>query len=326
MLVLTASEVRELLDLDRLVDSLAAAMIDLSHGRMSMPPRVAAEVADRHGMLAAMPAFLPSANALVTKLVTLFPDNRDQPTHQAMIGCFDPQTGTPLAIMDGTYITAVRTAAGSALATRLLARSTAEVVSIIGSGVQARTHARMMFRLPGVRRIQLAARDPDKRELLAAELVADGIQTSPAANIERAVRSADIVCLTTHSPEPVLRRDWLQPGTHINSVGYNTGGSGEVDSGTIRDALIAVESRAAVLAAPPFGSVEIRSAVDTGALSEHDLVEIGELGTGHAKGRTDDGQLTLYKSVGIAAQDAAAAALVLAAAAATESGQRVLLS
>jgi ornithine cyclodeaminase/alanine dehydrogenase-like protein (mu-crystallin family) len=326
MLVLTAADVRELLDLDRLVDTLGVAMIDLSDGRVSMPPRVAAEVAGRHGMLATMPAFLPSANALVTKLVTLFPDNRDRPTHQAVIGCFDPETGTPLALMDGTYITAARTAAGSALATRLLACSTTAVVSVIGSGVQARAHARAMSRLPGVRRIQLAARDPDKRDLLLAQLAGDGVETSPAGDIEQAVRSADIVCLTTHSPEPVLHRDWLQPGTHINSVGYNTNGSGEVDLATIRDALIAVESRAAVLAAPPSGSVEIRSALDAGVVNQHDLVEIGELGTGRARGRSDERQLTLYKSVGIAAQDAAAASLVLEAAAIKGSGQQVALS
>ncbi|MCU1656372.1 MAG: ornithine cyclodeaminase, partial [Pseudonocardiales bacterium] len=101
MLVLSATEVEGLLDLDKLVDAVELAMIDLSAGRVSMPSRVAARVADRHAMLAAMPAFLPSAGALVTKLVSLFPDNRDRPTHQALICCFDPDTGTPEAVMDG---------------------------------------------------------------------------------------------------------------------------------------------------------------------------------------------------------------------------------
>lgn len=324
MLVITGADVRRLLDLDLLVETLKAAMIDVSDSRVSMPARVAAEVPGRHGMLAAMPAFLPSANALVTKLVSLFPDNRDRPTHQAVIGCFDPDTGTPLALMDGTYITAARTAAGSALATSLLARPAAEVVSIIGSGVQARAHARAMSRLPQVTRVQVAARNPYKLELLVSELAAEEVRVWPVADTQQAVRSADIVCLATHSPDPVLRRDWLQPGTHLNSVGYNTGGSGEVDAGIIRDSLIAVESRAAVLAPPPSGAVEIRSGLESGSLLERDLVEIGELAAGR-KGRTDEAQLTLYKSVGVAAQDAAAAALILNAAIAEGAGTRLTL-
>src|SRR3954462_14924794 len=110
--MLSRADVEEVLELDRLVDAVSAAMVDLSCGRASMPPRGAASVADRHAMLAVMPAFLPSAGALITKLVSLFPDNTDRPTHQAVIVCVDAQTGTPLALMDGTYITAARTAAG----------------------------------------------------------------------------------------------------------------------------------------------------------------------------------------------------------------------
>lgn len=325
MLVLTAADVRRLLDLDLLVHTLKAAMIDVSDGRVSMPARVAAEVPRRHGMLAAMPAFLPSANALVAKLVSLFPENRDLPTHQAVIGCFDPETGTPLALVDGTYITAARTAAGSALATSLLAAPGAGIVSIIGSGVQARAHARAMSRLPQVTRVQVAARNVRNVGMLVSELAAEGLQVWPVTDAEQAVRSAGIVCLTTHSPGPVLRRDWLQPGAHLNSVGYNTQGSGEVDPGTVRDSLIAVESRTAVLAPPPAGAVEIRLGLQNGALLERDLVEIGELAAGRAKGRTDDAQLTFYKSVGIAAQDAAAAALVLNAAITEGSGTRLTL-
>ena len=139
MLVLSANDVESLLDLDRLVDAVEAAMIDLSEGRASMPSRVAANVAERDGMLVVMPAYLPSAGALTTKLVTLFPRNTDQPTHQALICCFDPDSGTPLAVMDGTYVTAARTAAGSALATRLLRARNAGVVAVIGTGVQARS-------------------------------------------------------------------------------------------------------------------------------------------------------------------------------------------
>jgi alanine dehydrogenase len=315
VLVLSRAEVEAVLDPGRLVDVLAAAMADLSGGQASMPPRVAAAVPGRHALLAAMPAFLPSAGSLATKLVSLFPENTGQPTHQAIICCFDAETGTPAAVMDGTYLTAARTAAGSALASRLLSRPGSRVVSVIGTGVQARAHAHALSRLPGIADVQIAGRDPGKAAALASSLAGEGIPARAAASAEEAVRSADIVCTTTHASEPVLHRPWLRPGTHINSVGYNTAGAGEVDAGTIRDALVVVESRTAALAAPPSGAVELHAAIEAGVIGPgHIHAEIGELVTGHAPGRAGPEQITLYKSVGVAVQDAAAAALVLQAA------------
>lgn len=324
MLVLSRADVVNLLDLDELTDAVAAAMADLSAGRSSMPPRGAAYVEDRDGFLAAMPAFLPSAAALTTKLVSLFPHNTTVPTHQALICCFDPEDGTPLAIMDGTYITAVRTAAGSALATRLLARDDAKTVAVIGTGVQAHAHARAVGRQPGIDLILIAGRNCAKVDALVREL--DDLPAEAAAGIEEAVRDADIVCAATHSAEPVVRREWLGPGTHVNSVGYNTGGQGEVDLATLRAALVVVESRSAALGIPPAGAVELRRAIDAGEFSADDIhCEIGELVSGSATGRTDRAQLTLYKSVGVAVQDAAAAALVLAAAKASGAGTEIAL-
>jgi ornithine cyclodeaminase/alanine dehydrogenase-like protein (mu-crystallin family) len=315
MLILSRAEVESLLDLDRLVDAVAAAMVDVSQGRASMPSRVAAVVADRHAMVVAMPAFLPSSGALTTKLVTVFPENTDRPTHQAIICCFDPANGAPLAIMDGTHVTAARTAAGSVLATRLLARDGASVVSVIGTGVQAHSHARAVARLPGIGQVQVAGRDHGRAKALVDELFESGSAAIAVPSVEDAVRSADVVCAATHAAEPVVRREWLRPGTHVNSVGYNTAGEGEVDVETIRDALVVVESRSAALAAPPAGAVELGRAIERGAIGAgHIHAEIGEIIAGDRAGRTDDGQLTLYKSVGVAAQDAAAAALVWEAA------------
>jgi len=325
MLVLSAEDVETVLDLDRLVDALEAAMVDLSAGQASMPSRVAATVSGRRAILAAMPAYLPSAKALTTKLVSLFPENRDRPTHQALICCFDPETGSPVALMDGTYVTAVRTAAGSALATRLMARSNAEVVAVIGTGVQAGSHARALARVRGIRLVRVAGRDQAKASALVDELRGAGIVAESAPSIEDAVRSADVVCAATHPAQPVVLRGWLRPGTHVNSVGYDVAGAGEVDSATVAEARVAVESRAAVLAPPPSGAVEIRSAIDRGLIGEDDLVEIGEISAGRAPGRSDDEQLTLYKSVGVAVQDAAAAALVLDGARAAGLGTRIQL-
>lgn len=315
MLVLSHSEVESLLDLDRLVVAVEEAMAEFSAGRVSMPPRIAAVVPDRQGVLMAMPSFLPSAGALTTKMVTVFPDNTDRPTHGAVICCFDPADGAPLAVMDGSYVTAARTAAGSVVATKVLARPDAGVVGIIGTGVQARVHIRAFARLAGVRVIRVAGRNPTRAKLLVDEFAAGGVPVEVAASIEECVRSAGIVCATTHADDPVVRREWLQAGTHINSVGYNPAGEGEVDAATIRDSVVAVESREAALAPPPAGAVEIRRAIDGGIItSDHILAEVGELVAGRGVGRTDPAQLTLYKSVGVAVEDAAAAALVLEAA------------
>ena len=300
MLVLSAQAVAELLDLDALVEALAVAMRDASEGRASVPPRVAARIARHEAMLLAMPAYVPSANALTTKVVAQFPHNTATATHQALVCCFDPDDGTPLAVMDGAYLTAARTAAGSVLAARHLARADARTVAIIGSGTQARAHARAFARRPGVERILLAARDTAKAQAIEAVTVVD--------EIERAVREADIVCLTTHAARPVIDRSWLRADAHVSSVGVNAAGTGEVDPASVAAALVVVETRESALSPPPSGAVEL-AGIDPGR-----IVEIGEIVADPALVSGAGERLTLYKSVGVGVQDAAAAALVLAAA------------
>jgi ornithine cyclodeaminase len=329
MRFLSAADVEALLDLDALVDVVAAAMADLSAGRVSMPARIAAVVPERDGILVAMPAHLPSAGALTTKLVSLFPKNRDRPTHQALICAFDPATGTPLAVMDGRVITESRTAAGAALSTRLLARDDARVAAIVGTGAEAHSHALALARDPRVERLIIVGRRAAAAESLAErvreELAGGGpaglpagrrVDVDVAASAEEACAVADIVSCATHAAEPVVRRAWLRPGTHVTSVGFNTAGEGEVDGETIRDAVLVVESRAAAFAPPPAGAIELVSAMERGLIAgpEHARAEIGELVAGTATGRTSADEITLYKSVGVAVQDAAAAMLVLRAA------------
>jgi ornithine cyclodeaminase/alanine dehydrogenase-like protein (mu-crystallin family) len=312
VLVLSRAEVERLIDLDRLREAVGRAMADVSAGRVSMPPRIAALVPDRDGLLAAMPAYLPSSGALATKLVSLFPRNTDRPTHQAVIVVFDAENGSPVALMDGEAITAARTAAGSALATDLLARKDPYRLVIIGTGVQARAHLLAVSRVRRFGSICVAGRDAEKAKAFAKEVGgADFHELGAYAAIEEAVREADVICACTHSAEPVVRREWLKQGAHVNSVGYNTAGR-EVDGATFRDALVVVESRAATLAPPPAGSNDIAMAIAEGAMTrEHVHAEIGELVSGAKAGRTDATQITLYKSVGVAVQDAAAAAMVL---------------
>jgi alanine dehydrogenase len=304
VIFLSEPEVRELLDLDQLVDALADAHRDLSAGEASMPPRIAAMVQERQGLLGVMPAYLPSAG-LACKLVTLFPQNTDRHTHQAVIVVFDPENGTPLALMDGTYITATRTAAGSALATRLLAREDAEVLALLGTGVQAHSHARALPRVREFSEIRIAGRDRAKAEALAQEI---GPHARAVSSYEEAIRNADVVAATTHATDPIVRREWLSPGVHINSVGLNPAGR-EVDERTVADALLVVESRESALAPPPAGAPEL---IGVSPADVH--AELGELVAGIKPGRSSPDEITLYKSVGVAVQDVAAAALVLAAA------------
>jgi alanine dehydrogenase len=170
VLFLSRADVKELLDLDALIDALGEAMADLSAGRASVPDRIGAPVPERDGLLAAMPGYVTSCGALVSKLVTLFPRNAGTPipTHQAVIAVFDQETGSPVALRAGTEITTVRTGAGSALSARLLARQDASSLAILGTGVQARSHARAILRVRPIEEIRVAGRDPGKAARLAA--------------------------------------------------------------------------------------------------------------------------------------------------------------
>jgi ornithine cyclodeaminase len=296
MLVLSRSEVEELLDLDALLDALAAAHAELSGGEASLVPRVGAYAGDT-GILGAMLAHAPSAG-LGCKLVTLFPGNRDRPTHQATIALFDPATGTPVALMDGTYITAMRTAAAAALATRLLARPDARVLAILGTGVQSRSAQEMFPRARDFAEVRVAGR----------------------GEFEEAVRGADVVHAATAAQEPVVRFEWLSPGAHVSSVGSSLAGGSELDPTIVERAdVVVVEQRDSAFAPLPAGAPELEPR------GRDAVVELGEIIAGTAAGRTSREQVTLYKSVGVAIQDLAAAALVLAAARERGAGQEIEL-
>ncbi|HEY1991129.1 MAG TPA: ornithine cyclodeaminase family protein [Gammaproteobacteria bacterium] len=307
MLVLNAEQVSTLLDMDALIGALGPAMLELSAGRVSMPPRTVA-LAEGKGLLGTMPAYLPASRTLCCKLVTVFPGNaqRELHTHQAAVMLFDADTGTPKAMLDGASITALRTAAGSALATRLLAREDAATLLIVGTGVQALSHARAVARVRRLREVRIAGRDARKAQQLARSLgqeLAIGAR-GHAIGVE-AFQGADIVCATTHAEQPVVKGDWLSPGMHINSVGLNPKGR-ELDVEAVQKARVFVESRAAALAPPPSGAGDLVGA------QVH--AEIGEVLAGSQPGRESAQQITLYKSVGVAAQDAVAAQLVYDAA------------
>jgi alanine dehydrogenase len=319
MLVLNREQVESLLDTDALIAALAPAMAELSDGRVSMPQRVAAQVQEASGLLGVMSAYLPFSQTLACKLVSVFPRNTalKLPTHQAVVMLFDTKNGAPKALLDGASITALRTAAGSALATRLLAREDAEVLLVVGTGVQALSHARAMLRVREIKELRVAGRDARARADLACGLSEElGMEVKSFPIGREAYAGAHIVCATTHAEEPVVKGEWLAPGMHVNSVGLNAKGR-EVDAAALKRALVVVESRQAALAPPPSGANELQGA------EVH--AEVGEVVSGTRPGRSSPEQVTLYKSVGVAVQDAVAAQLVYDAALRQGLGREVSL-
>ena len=291
-------EVERLLDLDALIDALADAFARLSSGAASVPGRTAANTPD--GLLGVMPGYLPGAG-LEVKLVSVFPHNHDRglPSHQALIALFDETDGRPLALMDGTAITAIRTGAASALSARLLARQDARVLAILGSGVQAEAHLAAVTRVRHFDEVRVASRGAEHAREFAARH--EGVRV--AGSFEEAVAGADVVCCCTDASEPVLHRAWLATGAHVTSVGASRGGP-ELAADVVRADVLAVESRAAFLPYPA-GAHELQGMDGAAA------VELGELVLGTRRGRAGDQELTVYKSMGHAVEDIAAAHLVL---------------
>jgi len=298
LLYLSRADVERVLDVDAMLEALAAALVAYSSGKTSVPPRVAAVVQGR-GLLGAMPGYVPGV-ALETKLVSVFPENDHYglPSHQGVIALFDESSGTPLAVMDGTHITAIRTGGTAAVAARILAREDASVLAILGAGAQGWSHLETFPRIRKFREIRIASRNPERAQALAARHPL----ALAVASFEDAVRGADVVACCTDSREPILRRDWLQPGVHVSAVGGTFGP--ELDRETVAAARVFVEWRGAVTNAPPAGAHELQG------LDPESVTEVGEVLAGTKPGRQSRDEITLYKSTGHAVEDAATARLV----------------
>jgi ornithine cyclodeaminase/alanine dehydrogenase-like protein (mu-crystallin family) len=286
--VLDEAEVRRHLKMADLVPAVAAALADLSAGRVVQPVRTMLPVDDR-GFFAVMPAY---AGALGAKLVTFFPGTSSDPTHHALIALFRPETGAPLAILDGRLITEMRTAAVSAVATDRLARPDSSVLAILGTGVQAGSHleALRLVRRFGEVRVWSPRRAGDFAER-------HGVRAVPTA--EAAVRGADVIVVATSSRTPVLAGAWLAPGAHVNAVGAVRPDWRELDDEVLRRSRLYVESREAAT----------QEAGDVIAAGEP-FAELGEVVAGTRPGRQSPDEITLFKSVGVAVADLASAALV----------------
>ncbi|WP_037497479.1 ornithine cyclodeaminase family protein [Solirubrobacter soli] len=300
MLILSRAEVESLLEPDALLAAVSGGLQAVSVDAFSSAPRQS--VAAYGGPFLTM-AGRQVDKPVVVKLVGVFPGNvaLGLDPHPATIAMIDPGTGRCLAVMDGEHITALRTAAASALSTRALAREDASVLAVVGSGVQARAHLRMLPLVRAFTSVRLVARDPGAAARLGVE--------------RGSIAGADVICLTTSSPTPVVRAAEVLPGTHVTSVGYAPPG-GELDPALARAARLFVESRVA-FAPPPAGCAEL---VGLDASAGTDL---GAVLSGRAPGRTSDSEITVYKAMGHIAEDAAAAELVYRTALETGTGTRV---
>ena len=288
-MILDEDAVRDLLRMEDLIPAMAGALADLSSGKVVQPMRVMVPVAEHQGFLGIMPAY---GGALGAKLVTFYPNNQGVHTHHAMIVLFRPETGEPLATMDGRLITEMRTAAVSAVATKFLARPEASVLAILGSGVQARSHLEALRLVRGIREVRVWS--PRN-----ARAFAEQFKVRAAASAEEAVRGADLVVVATTSTTPVLVGKWLSPGTHVNAVGAPRPTWRELDDDTLRRARIYVESREAA-------TRESGDVIAAGQI----VAEIGEVVVGAQPGRRSEEEITLFKSVGVAVEDVVTADLV----------------
>jgi ornithine cyclodeaminase/alanine dehydrogenase-like protein (mu-crystallin family) len=288
--ILDEHAVRRRLRMEDLIPAMAGALADLSAGRAVQPGRQMMEVAGQGGFFAAMPAY---AGALGAKLVTFYPDNRGIPTHHALVLLFRPDTGEPLVTMDGRLITEMRTAAVSAVATRVLARPDAATLAILGSGVQAGSHLEALRLVRPFREVRVWS--PRHADEFARR---HGVRAAGSA--EEAVRGADVVVVATTARTPVLLGEWLSPGTHVNAVGAVRPDWRELDDGVLQRSRLYVESRESAMR-------EAGDVIAAGAV----FAELGEVLAGGRPGRQAPDDITLFKSVGVAVEDVVAADLVL---------------
>jgi ornithine cyclodeaminase len=314
--VLTAEDVRKALPMAEAIEAMKDAYRQLSSGSASVPLRSRIDVPEVGGVALFMPARLQTSHNMVCKIVSVFPQNalRNQATIHALVVALDSETGEPIAILEGASLTAIRTGAGSGAATEALARTDARVGAIFGSGAQARTQLEAVCAVRTLSHAYIFSLDVEGAQAMIADLAGRGAIPTDlrlAGSPKQAVEEADIICTATTSSSPVFDFADLKQGVHINAIGSFTPEMQEVDSQTIAHSLVVVDSRPAVLAE----SGDLIIPIQQGVITEtHVHAEIGELLNGVRSGRTDATQITLFKSVGVAVQDAAAAARALAGA------------
>jgi alanine dehydrogenase len=322
--LLTEEHVKSLLSMPELVAAMEAAVARFSSGDVLQPVRTVLTVGPTKAFFGVMPAYIEEPPRLGTKLVTVFNENhaRGLPSHLATILLLDPDTGALIALMDGRYITEARTAAVSAVSARYLARPEASTLAIIGSGVQARSHLEAFNEVRSLTGVRVWSPNPRSRERFIDEMsghVSARLQNSTSA--QAAVDGADLIVLATASPDPVIDDAWVAPGAHVVSVGACRPDQREMAPELVARSRVFVDSRAAALVESGdvvLGMREQRFGAD------HIAGELGDVVLGRVPGRTDNNQITIFKSLGMAVEDVVSADLVFRKA--VESGAGTLLT
>ena len=321
--ILSAGQVRALLPMPECIDLMERTLRALAANAALLPLRTVMRLPGGRGVFGTMPAWLSEPPALGLKAIAVFPGNHAAglDSHQGLVLLFDPERGTPAAILDASSITAIRTAAVSGAATRALARADASDLAMLGSGVQARTHLEAIRSVRRLSRVRAWSPNRERLERFAAWAGdALGQPVELASSAREAALGADIICTVTGSPTPVLLGDWLAPGAHINAVGASLPGARELDAEAVARSRLFVDRReSAVNEAGDFLLARSEGAV----ADDHIAGELGEVFAGSVGGREDPRQITLFKSLGLAVEDLAAASHILRAAEAAGIGSVV---
>lgn len=309
ILILTHSEVEQLLPMPECITVMAEALSALARGEMHQPLRMVVKPPDASGVIAMMPAYRSGVDAVFgLKAICVFPGNAaiGKDAHQGGVLLFSGDTGEPLAMMNASAITEIRTAAVSAVATRVLAREDACDLTIIGAGVQARSHLAAIACVRELKRVRIVSRHFEKAQqfVVGTQSLFD-FPIAAVGSAQAAVADADIIVTATTSREPVVQRDWIAPGTHINAIGTFSRNAREIDTATVVAASLFTDRRESAL--NEAGDYLIAAA--EGAIGpDHIRAELGEVLIGTASGRSDPDELTLFKSLGLAVEDLATAA------------------
>lgn len=302
VLVLSHAEVEELLPMGECIALMAEALEELAKGAAQQPLRTVFRPEDAAGLLALMPAYRSGASpAFGVKTIGIFPGNvaQGKDAHQGSLMLFDGETGELRALMNAAAVTGIRTAAVSAVATRALAREDASDLALLGSSVQARSHLQALSLVRALRRVRVASRRPERARAFAREARAS-CPVEAVGSAEDAVRGADLVVTATNSAEPVVRREWIAAGTHLNAIGASLPDRREIDGATVAAARLFVDRRESALNEAGDYLLAVR---ERAIAEDHIQAELGEVLIGAAPGRTAPRDITLFKSLGLAVED-----------------------
>lgn len=312
MLLLTDQDIEALVDMNDIIEAIENAFIELSDGTAICPKRSYIETEKYNGTIFIMPSYLSKMDAMATKIVTNYPDNlsnHNLPTLTASVILNNPRNGKMISLMEGTFLTALRTGAVSGVATRYLARKNSRIIGVIGTGAQAKTQLWAMREvLEEIEEIRAFDINPGRAKVFAEEMSQRfELNTCSVATSRQAVENSDIIITATTSVSPVFNGKWLKAGTHVNSVGWMGPNARELDDETVIRSRIVTDTREGILSE----SGDVLIPLRRGIITEDDIkAELSEIVTGKEAGRTEENEITLLKTVGLAIEDAATAKII----------------